>query len=126
MLLQCEEVGQRLARMFKFAERVDHGHARIGSHLFHRRMAESAQHDDVDPTLQVVGDIIERFARRQAAGSLVDKESAPAQAIHAGLKGKAGAQRRLLKKHDHLLAGKNAAEVRGPLLEHGRVRLNSC
>ena len=81
-------------------------------------MAEGAQHDDVDPAFEVVGDVVERLAGVEAAGRLVDEECAAAQAVHAGFKSEARAQRGLLEEHHHLLAGEDAAEVRWTLLEH--------
>ena len=119
MFLQGEEVGERLAGMFELAEGVDHRNVGVGGHLFDDRMAEGAQHDEVDPAFEVVGDVVERLAGIEAAGRLVDEEGAAAQAVHAGFEGEAGAQRGLLEEHDHLLAGEHAAEVRGALLQHG-------
>src|ERR1035441_2562373 len=119
MLLQGKEIGERLAGMFEFAERVDDRNVGVGGHLFNNRMAEGAEHDEVDPAFEVVRDVVERLAGIEAAGCLVDEESAATEAVHAGFEGEAGAQRGLLEEHDHLLAGENAAEVRWPLLEHG-------
>ena len=119
MFLQSEEVGQRLAGMFEFAQRVDDRNAGVGGHLFNHSMAEGAQHDDVDPAFEVMGDVVERLAGIEAAGGLVDEKRAAAEAVHAGFEGEAGAQGWLLEEHHHLLAGESAAKVRGPLLEHG-------
>ena len=65
-----------------------------------------------------MSDVIERLAGIEAAGRLIDKKCAAAETVHSGFKGKPRAQRGLLEEHHHLLAGKNAAEIRGPLLEH--------
>ena len=119
MLLQSKEVSQRLARMLEFAERIDHWNTGVGRHLLNHRMAEGAQHDDVDPALQVVGDVIERLARIEAARRLIKKECAAAKAVHPGFKRKPRAQRWLFEEHHHLLARKNAAKIRRPLFEHG-------
>src|ERR1700691_5585813 len=104
--------------MFEFAERIDDRNARISGHLFDDRMAESTQHDDVDPAFQIMGDVIERLAGIEPAGCLIYEKCAAAETIHAGFEGEAGAPRRLLEEHHHLLAGKRTAEVRGALLEH--------
>src|ERR1700676_2313767 len=119
MLVQGEEVGERLAGMFEFAQRVDDRNAGVSGHLFDHSMTEGAQHNDVDPAFEVVGDVVERLAGIEAAGRLVDEKGAAAQAVHAGFEREAGAQRRLLEEHHHLLAGESAAKVRGTLLEHG-------
>src|SRR5258706_15418656 len=102
MLLQSEEVGERLARMFEVAERVDYRNRGMRGHLFHGGVVEGAQHDQVDPALEVVGDVAERFAGIEAAGGLVDKKSGTAKAVHAGFEGEAGAEGGLFEKHHHL------------------------
>src|SRR5882762_65321 len=118
MLLQSEEVGERLAWMFKVAERIDDWNIGVRGHLFHGGVAEGAQHDQIDPALEVVVDVAERFAGVEAAGGLVDKKSGTAQAVHAGFESEAGAEGGLFEKHHHLLAGKSTAEVGGTLLKH--------
>src|SRR5713226_8982084 len=80
VLVEREEVGEGLAGMFELAESVDHRNAGVGCHLFDDHMAEGAEHDDVDPAFEVVGDVVERLAGIQAAGRLVDEEGAAAQA----------------------------------------------
>src|SRR5882757_9262956 len=107
MFLQSEEVGERLTRMLEVAERVDYGNIGMRGHLFHGGVVEGAQHDQVDPALEVVGDVAERFAGIEAAGGLVDKKSGAAKAVHAGFESESGPQRGLLEKHHHLLAGKS-------------------
>src|SRR5258708_37177357 len=82
-------------------------------------MAEGPEDDDVDPGFEIVGDVVERLAGIETAGRLVDEKCAAAKAVHARFEREAGAQRRLLEEHHHLLAGESAAKVRGPLLEHG-------
>src|SRR5208282_2174742 len=119
MFLQGKEVGKSLARMLELAESVDHRNVGVSCHLFDDRMAEGSQDDDVDPAIEVVGDVVKRLARIEAAGRLVDEECAAAQAVHAGFEREAGAQGGLLEEHNHLLAGENAAEVRRTQLEHG-------
>src|SRR6267378_653279 len=119
VLVEGEEVGERLAGMFEFAQRIDDWNTGVGGHLFDHSMTEGAQHNNVDPTFEVVGDVVERLAGIEAAGRLVDEKCATAQAVHAGFECQAGAQGWLLEEHHHLLAGESAAEVRGPLLEHG-------
>src|SRR5258706_10742130 len=100
MLLQSEEVGERLAWMFEVAERIDDWNIGVRGHLFHGGVAEGAQHDQIDPALEVVGDVAEGFAGVEAAGGLVDKKSGTAQAVHAGFEGEAGGGRGgLVKKH---------------------------
>ena len=47
------------------------------------------------------------------------------QAVHAGLKREARAQRRLLEEHHHLLAGERVAEVRRPRFQPRREVKNS-
>src|SRR6267143_4650333 len=119
MLVQGEKVGERLARMLEFAQRIDNRNTGVGGHLLDYGVTEGAQHDDVDPAFEVVGDVVERLAGIEAAGRLVDEKCAAAKAVHPRFEREAGAQRRLLEEHHHLLAGESAAEVRGPLLEHG-------
>src|SRR6266481_1223545 len=119
VLMEGEKVRERLAGMFEFAQRIDDRNAGVSRHLLDYSMTESAQHNDVDPAFEVVGDVVERLAGIETAGRLVDEKCAAAQAVHAGFEREAGAQRRLLEEHHHLLAGESAAEVRGPLLEHG-------
>ncbi len=119
MFLQRKKVGQRLARMLEFTERVNHRNARVGSHLFNDYVAEGAQHDDVDPAFKIVRDVVEGFAGIETAGSLIHKECAAAKAIHSSFKRETSAQRGLLKEHHHLFARENSAEIRGAMLEHG-------
>src|SRR6267143_6669242 len=123
MLVQGEKVGERLARMLEFAQRIDNRNTGVGGHLFDYGVTEGAQHDDVDPAFEVVGDVVERLAGIEAAGRLVDKKCAAAQAVHAGFEREAGAEGGLLEEHHHLLAGENAAKVRGTLLkQRGEVK----
>src|SRR3977135_400034 len=110
MLLQGEEVGKSLTGMLEVAERVDYRNIGMRGHLFHGGVVESAQHDQVDPALEIVGDVAERLAGVETATGLVDKESGAAQAVHAGFEGQTRAEGGLLEKHHHLLASQRAAE----------------
>src|SRR5882724_10531901 len=92
MLLQRKEIGERLTRMLKVAECIDYRDISVCGHIFDRRVTESAQHDQVNPALQVVGDVMQRLAGVDAAAGLVHEESGSAQAIHAGLEGQASAE----------------------------------
>ena len=78
MLLQGEEVGERLAGMFELAKGIDDRNGSIGRHLFDRGVAERAQHDEIDPAFEIVGDVVERLAGIEPAGRLIDKECAAA------------------------------------------------
>ena len=79
--------------MFEFAERIDHRDARVLRHSRYGRMSKCAQHQAIDPALEVVSDVAEFLARVDARGCLVDKEGMSAEAGDTGLKGEARPQR---------------------------------
>src|SRR2546429_9324303 len=105
--------------MFEFAQRINDRNTGVGGHLLNYSVTEGAQHNDVDPTFEIVSDVVERLAGIESACRLVDKKCAAAKAVHARFEREAGAQRGLLEEHHHLLAGGGAAEGRGTLLWHG-------
>src|SRR5277367_5026881 len=118
MLVQSEKVCKRLAGMFEFTECIDDRNAGVSRHLLDDAMTKGTQHDQIDPTFEIVGNVVERLAGIEATGGLIYKKRAAAQAVHAGFKGETSAQRGLLKEHHHLFAGEHAAEIRRPLFEH--------
>src|ERR1700727_1952211 len=109
MFLKSEEVGQRLAGMFEFTESVDDWNSRVGGHLLNHRVTEGPKHNEIDPALKIVRDVIQRFAGVEAACRLINKKCAAPKTVHARFKGQARAQRGLFKKHYHLLARQNLA-----------------
>ncbi len=119
-LQQGEIVGQRLAGMFEIAERVDHRHAGVLGHSFDRAVRVCTQHDGVDPSLHIVCDVAELFARIQPARGLVHEERVAAHAGHSRFECQAGAQRLLFEEHDHLLAGECAAKICRTRLQQSR------
>src|SRR6202021_1793361 len=86
-------------------------------HAFDGFLREGAKHDHVDPALEIVRDVAERFAGVEAALRLIDEHRSAAEACHARFEGEARAQRWLFKEHNHLLAGQGA-------LEDGRARFH--
>src|SRR5215471_1127707 len=119
-LLQGEVVGERLARMFDVAERVDDRNARVLRHLDDSRVLVGAEHHGVNPALDVAGNIAHRFAFVEPRARLVHEKRRAAKAGHAGFKRQAGAQRGFLEKQHQLFAGQRAAEVRGAGFDHAR------
>jgi hypothetical protein len=63
-----------------------------------------------------VRDVAQGFARGQRRRGLVHEDRGAAESGHAGFKGQARAQRRLLEEHRHLLAAESGAKVRRPRL----------
>ena len=63
--------------MLKIAERVDHRDEACSAMSFDRAVAKRTQHDAVDPALEVVGNIAQRFAGVHATGRLVDEKEVP-------------------------------------------------
>src|SRR5581483_7512781 len=80
-------------------------------------VGKGAEHDYVDPALQVVGDVAQFLPGIKTACGLVDEERDSAQARNSRFKRQARAQGRLFEEHDQLLAGERAAKV-------GRTRLH--
>jgi hypothetical protein len=127
-LLQREIIRQRLARMLQIAQRIDHRNRRVMRHVRDRFMRERAQHNHVDPALEVVRNVAQRFARIQPALRLIHKHRGSAQAAIPASNVKPRAQRGLLKKHHHLFARQRPLKHRRPRLHQLRQmqhRLNS-
>ena len=74
-------------------------------------MCVGAEDDDVHPAFDVVGHVGERFAFAKGRLGLVDEDGVATEGVDAGFEGKAGAERGLLKEHDHLLRVEGMAEV---------------
>ena len=103
VLFEGHEVGQRLAGMLEVRERVDDGDARVGGHLRDGVVRVGAQDDDVDPALDVAGDVGDGLALAEGRVGLIDEDGVAAHGVDAGLKAEAGAQAGFLKHEDHLL-----------------------
>ena len=97
-------VGQRLARMLFVAERVDDVQLRrdLGD-LMQPLLPERADHDRVDPALEVAGDVVDRLAIgvHHVGGNLDD---VAAELADADGEGDARAQRRLFEQQPDVLA----------------------
>ncbi len=98
MLLQGEEIRERLAGVLEFAKRVDDWNSGISRHFFNHDMAEGTENDDVDPALKIMRDVIERLAGVETVGGLVEEKCAAAHTVHSGFEGEAGTQRGLLEE----------------------------
>ncbi len=108
---QCEIVRQRLAGMLKITECVDHGDARMLRHSSDRLLGKRTQHDQVDPALQVVCHVAQRFASVNSLMCLIDEHRRPAQAHHSCFKRQPRAQRRLLEEHHDLPARERPLKI---------------
>ena len=109
MLFQRHEVGQRLAGMLEVGERVDDRHARVGGHLGDGVVRVGAQHDDVDPALDIARHVGDGLALAERRVGLVDKDRVAAHGVDAGLEAQARAQAGLLEHQDHLLGVERVA-----------------
>ncbi len=74
VLLQGQHVGHRLAGMLQFAESIDHRNGRMLRHGGDGLVRKRAQHDAVDPALQVVRHVAQALASAQARLRLIDEE----------------------------------------------------
>ncbi len=111
-LFEGHEVGNGLAGMLEVAEGVDDGDARVLRHFCDGLVGVSAQHDDLDPALDVARDVGQGFALAEGRLGLVDEERGAAEGVHRRLEGEARAQGGLLEEHDHLLRVERPA-IRG-------------
>ncbi len=102
-LHQGEVVSQRLAGMFKVAQRIDYGNARMLRHSLDSAVRVRPQHNRVDPALHIVRDVAQFLARIKAARSLIHKKRVAAHARHPRFKCKPGTEGLLFEKHHHLL-----------------------
>ena len=118
-LLQSKVVGQRLAGMLEFAQRVDHRNAGMFCHAFNRLMSERAQHDCTDPALEIVRDVAEILAGIETAVALINEGHRSAEAADSGFKRQAGAQRGFFEEHRDVFPGEGLAEICGTRLHHG-------
>src|ERR1700733_9698364 len=84
--LQREIVGQRLARMLEIAERVDDWNRGVLGHSLDCLLGEGAQYDGIHPTLQVMRDVTQFFARVESLMRLVHEKRSSAQAGHSRFK----------------------------------------
>ena len=95
--------------MLEVGERVDDGDARVGGHLGDGVVGVGAQHDDIDPALDVAGDVGDGLALAQGRVGLIDEDGVAAHGVDAGLKAEARAQAGLLKHEHHLLGVEGVA-----------------
>jgi len=83
-------------------------------------VVESAQHQPVHPALDVVRNVVQRFALAQARVRLIDKNRTSAQRVDARLERQAGTQRRLLEEQHKLFAGQHPPEILRTALQRRR------
>src|SRR5580704_13814864 len=104
--------------MLQIAEGVNYRNGGVCSHSDNRVLGESAKHNRVHPALEVVRNVAQLLSRAQWLLSLVHEERGAAQTRHPRFEGQPSSQRRLLKEHHHLLAGKRATKIRRPRLHY--------
>ena len=97
--------------MLEIAERVDHRNRRVLGYLRNGRMVVRAQHNAINPALEIACNIANFLARRDARAALVHEQRRSTKRRHAGFKGHSGAQRRLLKNQHQLLAGERVTKL---------------
>src|SRR5450755_4364544 len=61
MLLQSEDIGKRLAGMIQIAQCIDHRYAGPARQLFNSVVRKHPSHNAVGPTIQIPGNIFNRF-----------------------------------------------------------------
>ena len=101
-LFDGEEVGEGLAGVLEVREGIDDGGLGAGGHLGDGVVGVGAEDDEVHPALEVVGHVGKGLALAERRLSLVDEDGVAAEGVDGGLEGEAGAERGLLKEHDHL------------------------
>src|SRR5690348_17135891 len=74
-------------------------------------MRERAQHDAIDPALEIVRDVAQTLPGIDARSRLINEECVSAEARDSSFKRKTSAQGRLLEEHHNLLARQRSAEV---------------
>ena len=109
VLIESHEIGQRLAGMLEVGERVDDRHARVGGHLGDGVVRVGAQHDHIDPALDVARHVGNGFALAQGRTGLIDEDRVAAHGVDAGLEAEARAQAGLLEHQHHLFGVERAA-----------------
>ncbi len=101
-LAQREHIGQRLARMFLIAQRVDDMEPRrLCRKRRHVRVLVGSNHQRLDPAFKVAPDVLQRFAT--AGGKLFGElQCVPTELMHGDLERRAGAKRRFFEQHRHV------------------------
>ena len=77
---ESKKVRQRLARMAKVGQAVDHRNRGVLRQLDHGGMREGARHDAVHPAFEISGDVLDGFALAQARLGMVKINREPAHA----------------------------------------------
>jgi hypothetical protein len=109
MLLQRQEVGDRLARMLFVGERVDDVQPRRRRREFLEDVLGKGPDDHaVHPALEVARHVGDRLALAEPCLGVVEEHHVAAHAQDADLEGHARAQRRLLKDQRQKLAAQRA------------------
>src|SRR5580658_258540 len=109
--------------MFQIAESVNYWNGGVCSHSDDRVLGESAKHNRVYPALEVMRNVAQLLSGAEWLLSLVHEECGATQTRHPGFEGQPSSQRRLLKEHHHLLAGKRTAKIRRPRLhDSGKMK----
>src|SRR4051812_31248461 len=100
-----QDVGERLARMLLVAQRVDDAQpGRGGREQLDAALRERPNHRGEDPSLEVAGDVFDRFASAERdVGRRLD-HVAP-ELTHRDREGRAGPERRLLEEQRDVAAG---------------------
>src|SRR5204863_9650093 len=100
-----------LAGMLEVAQGVDHWDGSVLCKLGDGVVRKGAENDGIDPPLEIVRHIAQRFTRAEALARLVYEDRGAAERSHAGLEGDARAQRGLLEEEHELLARECAGEI---------------
>ena len=112
LLLDSEEVGQRLAGVLLVGQAVDDGHARVLGQVSTSAVREDAGHDAVHHAPQHAGHVGHALALAEADVVGPQVERVPAELGHAGLEADLRPQRGLLEDHRQLLAFQDAVRLR--------------
>src|SRR5215472_8449741 len=68
LLLQCEEVSERLAGVKEITQPIDHRNRSVLCQLDNRSMGKGPRHNAVYPALEVAGDVFDGFAVTETLG----------------------------------------------------------
>src|SRR5208337_142779 len=91
LLLEGEEIRQRLARMKLVRKRVDNRNSDVGGHFFKDALFVDARHDALNPLLEISSDVGNGLAFAEARLGVVEKDHEAAHALNTDLKGDASA-----------------------------------
>ena len=112
VLLQRQEVGDRLAGVLLIGERVDHVQPRRRRREFlEHLLGEGADDHRIDPALEIARDVGHRLAPAERDVRL-QRDQVPAELADRDLEGRARAQRRLVEEHRDVAAAQRLGRRR--------------